>query len=504
MAAAGFLGIDIGTSACKAALIDGAGAVIASASAEYPLEIPQPGWSQQRPEDWWDGACAAVAELRASQPRVEIKGIGLSGQMHGLVALDREDKVIRPAILWNDMRNPAECAEVRRAAGGVDGLVDLSNNDMVIGYTGGKLLWLRRHEPENFARMALFLNPKDYIAFRLAGARSTDVSDASGTGLFDVRSRRWSAELIGRLGLDMEIFPQALESDQVAGELAADAAALLDLPAGLPVVAGGGDGVCQSTGSGVIRPGVFQTILGTAGIVACALDRPVRNEGGRLQVFCNNGAELWHCMGGTISAGAALAWLRRLLASAHGLRPQDMSYAAMMEQAAAAPPGAAELFFLPYLQGERCPYENPNARGSFIGLNLKHDAGHMIRAVVEGVTYSLGHIAALMRDCGISGGTAIASGGGAASALWRQIQADVLGCEVITVSGADAGAAYGAALLAGVGCGHWPGLEAACAGIEETSRLAPDAANAALYEDGRARHAELYRLLEPAYPAQAS
>ncbi|MBF2734503.1 MAG: xylulokinase [Betaproteobacteria bacterium AqS2] len=504
MAAAGFLGIDIGTSACKAALVDEAGAVIATATAEYPLEIPQPGWSQQRPEDWWEGACAAVTELRAAAPDAEVKGIGLSGQMHGLVALDRADQVIRPAILWNDMRNPAECEEVRQAAGGIDGLVELSNNDMVIGYTGGKLLWLRRHEPDNFERMALFLNPKDYILLRLTGARSTEVSDASGTGLFDVRKRRWSAELIDKLGLDMAVFPKALESDQVAGELGAEAAARMNLPAGLPVVAGGGDGVCQSTGSGVIRPGVFQTILGTAGIVACALDEPVRNDGGRLQVFCNNGAALWHCMGGTISAGAALAWLRRLLASAHGLRPEEMSYAAMMERAAAAPPGAAELFFLPYLQGERCPYENPNARGSFIGLNLKHDAGHMIRAVIEGVTYSLGHIAALMRERGVSGDVAIASGGGAASVLWRQIQADVLGCEVTTVSGADAGAAYGAALLAGVGCGHWQDLAAACAGVKEDSRLAPVAAHAALYKEGLARHAELYRLLEPAYPAQAS
>lgn len=498
---AAFLGIDIGTSACKAAVIDGTGAVQAVASAEYPLEIPQPGWSQQRPQDWWEGACTAVSELRAAHADVRIDGIGLSGQMHGLVALDKNDEVLRPAILWNDMRNQAEAAAVLQAAGGIDGLVSHTNNGMAVGYTGGKLLWLREHEPEHFERMALFLNPKDYLLFKLTGSRSTDVSDASGTGLFDVTDRCWSKELAGKLDLDLDLFPPALESDAVAGELSKDAAERMNLPAGIPVVAGGGDAVCQSTGSGIIKPGWFQTIIGTAGIVACAAKQPVPNPGGRLQVFCNNAADLWHCMGGTISAGASLAWLRRMLASAHNLEPGQLAYEGMMEQAAAAPAGSEGLFFLPYLQGERCPYANPNARGSFIGLNLKHEGAHLIRATIEGIAYNLGHIAGVMRECGIEGEVVVASGGGAASTLWRQIQADIFGCEVITVSGADAGAAYGAALLAGVGCGHWEDLAAASAGIKETSRLAPRPEMAALYQEGLARHAELYRLLEPAYPA---
>lgn len=499
MAQKAFLGLDIGTSGCKAVLVGPEAQVIGAALAEYPLAVPKPGWAEQEPAHWWEAVVATSTKLMAAHPDVSVAAIGLSGQMHGLVALDEHDEVIRPAILWNDQRTGPQCERVLASVGGADGLLALTNNLMVPGYTGGKILWLREHEPASFARLSVVLNPKDYIRLKLTGARATDVSDASGTGLFDVKARRWSAELIAKLELDMAALPEAHESDAVVGVLTAAAAAELGLKEGVKVVAGGGDAVIQSTGSGVVAPGRLQTIIGTAGILACALDSCAPNIAGRLQVFCNNAAGLWHCMGVSVNAGGALAWLRQVLARTAGVEPHELAYATMMQKAAASGPGANGLLFLPYLQGERCPYADPDARGAFVGLNLRHDDGDLVRAVVEGVVYSLADMQRLFAALGLEASTLVASGGGAASPLWRQIQADVFKAEVITVSGAAEGGAFGGALVAGVGVGHWRDLGEACSLLQVTSRCEPGLEHADRYEDMLAGYLELYAALKPSF-----
>ena len=473
--------------------------IIASALAEYPLDCPKPSWAEQNPDSWWKAVALTSNELMAKHPAVRVKAIGLSGQMHGLVALDSKRAVIRPAILWNDTRNSKECDDVTAAAGGVEGLLALTNNKMVPGYTGGKIIWLRDCEPESFAQMDLMLNPKDYIRLKMTGEAVTDTSDASGTGLFDVSNRRWSATLVELLGLDPSLLPPAFESDTVVGELTSEAASLLGLSAGIDVVAGGGDAIVQTTGSGVVAPGQMQTIIGTAGNLACVLASCMHNKNGRLQVFCNNAKDLWHCQGGALNAGVAMAWMRKLTAQARQLKPQDVSYLQMMEEAGKSEPGAKGLLFLPYLQGERCPHNDPDARGSFVGLHLKHDLGDLIRAVAEGVVFCFADMMRLFADLGIGSDTVVASGGGSSSELWRQIQADVFQAEVVTMSGASEGGAFGAALLAGVGVKHWDSLADACSAISVETRIEPIAENAGRYSDMLGVYCELYEGLRPTF-----
>jgi xylulokinase len=427
-------------------------------------------------------------------PDVTLAGIGLSGQMHGLVPLDAADRVIRPAILWNDQRTGRQCAWITERAGGLDGLLALTNNPMLLGYTGGKIVWLRDEEPANYERLARFLNPKDYIRLLLTGEHATDVSEGSGTGLFDVMNRRWSTDLLARLDIPLSMVPRAVESHEVTSTLLDSVADDLGLPRGLPVVGGGGDGVIQTTGSGLVDPGIAQTIIGTAGIAACALDSCAPNPGGRLQVFCNNAPGRWHCMGVSMNAGGSFAWLRQTLTA---FSDGEVGFDAMTALAEKVPPGAEGLLFLPYLIGERCPHPDPDARGAFVGLTLRHGTGHLIRAAMEGVVYSMREMLELMKPLGLEAHTIRASGGGAASPLWRQIQADALGAEVEIVKGAAEGGAYGAALVAGVGTGVRPDLQTAVQGIEVESRTTPNPATRAAYDAAFEVYRELYPTLKP-------
>ena len=330
-----------------------------------------------------EGARKAVAEALAVAGRTQIRCIGLSGQMHGLVALDEGHRVLRPALLWNDQRNGAECAKITERAGGLEALLAATNNRMLIGYTGGKIVWMRENEPELFARMTCMLNPKDYLRLVLSGEVATEVSDASGTGLFDTRRRQWARELTERIGLDPALLPPCHESSVISARVSASAARLFGLPEGTPIAGGGGDSVIQTIGSGVIAPGELQTTIGTAGILAAALDRPVDNPDGRLQIFCNVAPEKWHCMGVSLNAGGAMSWLRETL------WPDDEpAFEAIVEEAAASPTGARGLLFLPYLYGERCPHPDPSARAAFIGLTARHGRPDMARSVMEGVAYA--------------------------------------------------------------------------------------------------------------------
>jgi xylulokinase len=493
---AALLGIDIGTSGCKALLLAADGGVIATDTASYPLSRPRPGWTEQDPALWIEGVRASVAGALAKAGPVEVLAIGLSGQMHGLTPLDASHRVLRPAILWNDQRNGAECDAMTEMAGGLPALLAGTNNRMLPGYTGGKIIWMQRHEPELFGRMALMLNPKDYLRLVLTGEVATEVSDASGTGLFDTRARVWATGLAERMGIDPALLPPAFESPEVTGRLSIDGAALLGLPAGIPVVGGGGDSVIQTIGSGVIAPGELQTTIGTAGILAAALDAPQDNPDGRLQVFCNVVPGKWHCMGVSLNAGGAFSWLRDTVLSAAGGEP--VPFATLVDEAAESVPGARGLLFLPYLYGERCPHPDPCARGAFVGLTARHCRGDIVRSVMEGVVHAFGDMHALMATMGIDGRVIKASGGGARSPLWRQMQADLFGCEVVTTEGAAEGAAFGAALVAGIGIGVWPDGDAAAACCRPLTRETPDATAGVVYRRAHAIYRTLYPSLAPA------
>lgn len=480
------IGIDIGTSGCKALLLDVQGAVIAADTATYPLSQPRPGWTEQDPQLWIDGARQAIAGVLAKAPGVQLLGVGLSGQMHGLVPLDAAHQVLRPAILWNDQRNAAECEWITETAGGLDGLLAATDNRMLVGYTGGKILWMQRHEPQLFARLATVLNPKDYLRLRLTGEVASEVSDASGTGLFNVRSRQWATGLIEQIGIDPALLPPVFESQVISGRVSVAGAQLFGLPVGTPVAGGGGDSVIQTLGSGVIAPGELQTTIGTAGILAAALDTPQDNPDGRLQIFCNVAADKWHCMGVSLNAGGSMHWFRDTFCA-------GVPFEHLAAEAAQSAPGAHGLLFLPYLNGERCPHPDPQLRAGFIGLTARHNRGDLARAVMEGSVHALADMHALMQPLGIDGHVVKASGGGARSQLWRQIQADLFGCEVVTTQGAAEGAAFGAALVAGLAVNVWQHPASAAASCRAITRQAPDGATSEVY----ARAHRLYRNLLP-------
>ena len=495
------LGIDVGTSGTKTILVDGDRRVVASKTIEYPMETPRPGWTQQDPALWWDAAVKTIRIVleRSGVAAGDIAGVGFSGQMHGMVALDADNRVVRPAILWNDQRTQSQCDEMVAACGGLEGLVKLTNNRMLTGYTGGKILWMKQNEPENFAKTRAVICPKDYIRFMLTGVVATDVADASGTGLFNVRERCWSDEAIEKVGLPRSLFQRAYESYEVAGHITAEAAKRTGLPEGLPVTAGGGDAVIQTTGTGLVRQGILGVVIGTSGVVAMGLDGFKENPKGELQVFCNNAKHLWHAMGVTLAAGGSYRWFRDELcqdlvkqAAESGCDVYDL----MSQEAAGVQPGCGGLLFLPYLSGERCPHPDPAARGVFFGLGLEHGHAAMNRAVMEGVTFSLRQVAERIfaMDPDMKPEKIILSGGGAKSEVWRQMAADIFGLPVVTISGSGEGGAYGAALVAGVGLGLWKDLvEAAGNPVEETRNL-PDPNTQAIYE-------KVYRLYDALYPS---
>ena len=487
------IGIDASTTATKAVLIDGTGRVAGVGAVEYGYEIPRPGWSEQSPQLWWDGAVGAIRAVLAQTgvAGADVAAIGLTGQMHGLVLLDSADRVLRPAILWNDQRTAHACDEIR-AAVGAERLIAITGNDALTGFTAPKLVWVRDHEPEVWARTAHVLLPKDYVRLRLTGEYALDKADGAGTLLFDLAARDWSPEVLDALRIPEPWMPPTYEGPAVAGVVSPDGAAATGLVAGTPVVAGGGDQSANAVGVGAVEPGVVALSLGTSGVVFATTAEPLRDPAGQVHAFCHAVPGRWHMMTVMLSAAGSLRWFRDTLAPGE-------EFGALAATASEVPPGSDGLFFLPYLSGERSPHPDPLARGAFVGLTVGHDRRHMTRAVLEGVAFGLRDGLDQMIAAGMPAPDQVrASGGGTASQLWRQILADVLGAEVATVSTTE-GAAYGAGVLAAVGAGWFPTVEAAADAWVHVAPVARPGPDAQRYAAAHELYRELYPALAPTF-----
>lgn len=500
------MGIDVSTTATKALVVDERGAVIAEASDTYPLQTPRPLWAEQAPADWWR---ACVNAIRAVLTRVnpnDIVGIGMTGQMHGLVLLDADGQVLRPSILWNDQRTAAQCAEITARAGGARELLRLIGNPVLPGFTAPKVLWVREHEPEVYARAAHILLPKDYLRYKLTGVYATEVSDASGTALLNVAERAWSDELLRALEIPRAWLPEVFESPVISARISDEAARATGLCAGTPVVGGGGDQAAQAVGTGIVQEGIVSATLGTSGVVFAASDRYRAEPNGLLHAFCHAVPGKWHLMGVMLSAAGSFRWFRDVLGQAEKAQAAESgqdAYDLLTAEAALAPAGCEGLIFLPYLTGERTPYPDPEARGVFFGITLRHGKPHLVRATLEGVAYGLRDSLELMRALDLEIRQVRASGGGARSPLWRQILADVFDAELTQVNTTE-GAAFGAALLAGVGTGVYASVEAACAStIRVTDAVEPSDA-ARVYNAYYPVYRSLYPALRESFHAVAA
>ena len=495
------LGIDVGTTAVKAILVAEDGRVKAESVAFLEVSYPHPGWSEQDPEAWWEATCSVVADVMAQAEGVELAAVGLSGQMHSSVFLDADRQVIRPALLWNDVRTTAQCRRITKTLG-MTGLRRSVGNLALEGFTAPKVLWLRENEPRGFERLRTLLLPKDYIRLRLTREIATDPSDASGTLFYDVRRRRWSEDVLTALDIRPDILPSVVGSAEVSGLVTAAAAAKAGLPEGVPVVGGGADNAAGAVGSGVVVPGRVQASIGTSGTVLMPVDRPQVDRRMRLHTFCHCPPDLWYLMGTMLSAGSSLRWLRDLLLPGSG----DGGYETLTAEASKVALGSEGLLFLPYLAGERTPHNDANARGVFFGLHPGHGRAHLARAVMEGVCYAMRDSLELMRALGLAVPEVRAIGGGSRSRLWLQLMADVFAVPVSIVTPAG-GPAFGAALLAAVGAGVFSSEQEAvesCVRVRQT--VDPDrrsiTAYAALYEDFRALYPTLKRRFADAAATQ--
>ena len=494
-----YLGIDVGTGGTRALIMDAQGQVVASASAEHQhFASPRPGWAEQDPRDWWQACGAAVRKaLQTSGIRPEsIACVGFSGQMHGAVLLDAADEVVRPALIWCDQRSEAQCAELENIFGR-DTLIKLTCNPPLTNFTLTKFLWVRENEPQNWARVKHVMLPKDYVRFRLTGERAIDMADASGTLLLDVANRRWSKEVLSKTGIDEKLLPALFESPEVCGKVSEAGAEATGLLAGTPVVAGAGDQAAGAVGMGIARVGAVSATIGTSGVVFASTDRPAMDPAGRLHTFCHAIPGRWHVMGVTQAAGLSLRWYRdNFGAASPGVQEKDGRdpYDVFAEEAASAPPGSEGAIWAPYLMGERTPHLDPNARGALVGLTASHTRAHVIRAILEGVAFSLKDTFTIFEEMKVPVKAIRLGGGGARSALWRQIQADVYGHEVEIVS-AEEGAAYGAAILAGTGVKEWSSVEQACDAIVRVAkRVVPNQKDSAAMQ-------QTYRTYRKVYPA---
>ena len=483
-----YLGIDISTTGAKALLIDGAGEVIGSRNTALTLSTPRPLWSEQAPQDWWAGIVKSIAAVLADcgVSGADIAAIGLTGQMHGLVLLDAEGEVLRPAILWNDQRTGSQCDDIR-ARLGRERLIRITGNDALTGFTAPKILWVAQHEPEVFAQTRQILLPKDYVRYKLTGAYALDRAGGAGTLLFDLQTRTWSPEVLEALEIPADWLPPTFEGTAVTGTISAAAAAATGLLAGTPVVGGGGDQAAQAVGVGAVEPGIVALTLGTSGVVFAATEAPLVEPDGRLHAFCHAAPGRWHFMGVMLSAAGSLQWYRDTLAP-------ETDFDGLVGGAADIPPGSDGLLFLPYLTGERTPHPDPLARAAWVGLTVRHTKAHMTRAVLEGVAFGIKDIFTLIQGAGLGTIRQVRiSGGGAKSPLWRQIMADVLGAELVTVNTTE-GAAFGAALLAAVGAGQFGSVPEACeAAISITGKTSPGA--------DTTRYQEVYPHYQALYPA---
>lgn len=493
-ATAYLLGIDISTTGAKALLIDEQGGVVSSATTPLSLSTPRPLWSEQDPAEWWSGAANSIRQAlaQAGASGEQVKAVGLTGQMHGLALMDIQGRVLRPAILWNDQRTAAECEEITQKMG-FKRLLHLTGNKALTGFTAPKILWVRNHEPHLYAQAAHVLLPKDYVRYCLTGDYAVDKADGSGTMLFDLQARDWSQEVLDCLQIPRSWMPRSYEGPEVTGVINARGATATGLMPGTPVMAGGGDQAAQAVGVGAVTPGIVALTLGTSGVVFATTPGPLIEPQGRLHAFCHSTPGAWHFMGVMLSAAGSLQWYRDTLAP-------GLAFDNLLAPAQNIPAGAEGLFFLPYLTGERTPHPDPLARAGFVGLTVRHTQAHLTRAVLEGVAFGLRDSMELIRGAGLGDIQQIrVSGGGAKSGLWRQILADVMEAELVTVNTTE-GAAYGAALLAGVGCGVWASApEAAQATIRLTSRTTPQAEQAAAYAQAYPIYQGLYPALKPTF-----
>jgi xylulokinase len=490
-----WLGIDVGTGGTRALLVDRQGKVKAGFTAPHEdMRMERPLWAEQRPEDWWDAAQHAIRGVlaKAGASGKDVEGIGLSGQMHGLVLLDERDEVIRPALIWCDQRSQAQVDFVN-AKLGRENVLKWTANPVLTGFTLPKLLWVRDNEPRNFERVRKVLLPKDYLRFRLTGEYATEVSDASGTSLFDVVNRRWSYEMMDGLGLDRGILPSVAESSEVSGCVTAAAAAATGLAPNTPVVGGGGDQASSAVGNGIVEPGIVSCTLGTSGVVFAHMEKVAYDEAGRVHTFCHAVRGKWHVMGVTQGAGLSLQWFRNQLAP-------GTDYDRLTAEAEASPAGSQGLYWLPYLMGERTPHLDASARGGWIGLTNKNTRGDLIRALLEGVSYSQKDCLDIIEELGVAVTSVRASGGGAKSPFWRQLLADIFNKRVVVLETQE-GSAYGAALLAQVGTGAYASVPEACrAAIREVDSIAPDSARAEVYACGHHVYRSLYPALRSLFP----
>ena len=485
-----FVGMDVGTGGTRAVVVDAAGRLIAGASSEHaPFKSAHPGWAEQDPEDWWRAAQEAIrgALAAAPEPREPIAAIGLTGQMHGAVMLDENGTVLRPALIWCDTRTQPQCDWLTEKIG-YERLIELTCNQALPNFTLTKLLWVKEHEPEIFARIRHILCPKDYVRYRLTGEFAIDVQEASGTLLLDVTHRRWSREVAEAAGIPESWLPRLHESPEVCARISEGAAGLTGLPAGTPVVAGAGDQGAGAVGMGILQPGSVSATIGTSGVVFAATAAPTRDARGRLHTFCHAVPGLWHVMGVTQSAGLSLRWYKETFCAG-----QD--YDELTKAAGRVPAGSEGLEWAPYLLGERTPHLDPEVRAAFAGISTGHTAAHFVRAVLEGVAYSLKDTFTLFAVLGIPVNRIRLGGGGARGPLWRKIQAGIYG-QAVEVLTAEEGGAFGSALMAGVGAGHWANLDEACGqAIEVASRIEPEASDVAAYKAGYAKWRRLYPAL---------
>lgn len=489
------IGLDVSTTATKAILVEGTGSVRGVATSSYEYETPRPLWSEQDPYLWWKATVDSIGRLLSESGvgRSDVTAVGMAGQMHGSVLLDEAGQVVRPAILWNDQRTAAECDEIRRRVGR-ERLIQITGNDALTGFTAPKLLWVARHEPDNWARTRHILLPKDYVRYRLTGGYAIDVADGSGTILFDLAKRTWSKEVLDALDIDLDLLPPTVEGPDVTGTVSSAAAEATGLRAGTPVVGGGGDQAANAVGVGAVTSDVVALSLGTSGVVFATTVGPTIESQGRVHSFCHAVPGRWHMMGVMLSAAGSLRWLRDTLAP-------GTAFEEMVAGAAEVEAGAEGLLFLPYLTGERTPHPDPDARGAFVGLTVRHDLRHLTRAVLEGVAFGLRDGLDLMTAAGVETPTQIrASGGGTRSRLWCQILADVLEADIATVA-TEEGAAYGAALLAGVGAGWFSDVDEACAAVVSVEPSATPSADVPVYSEFHDHYRQLYPALRPTFQA---